>query len=187
MTATAARAPGGAYEGAGRQIAVAVRGYSSIIVTSDDIVAAAHAAIGIALAESAHRLVMIADLAGETPPIQALVNDDDSHGVYDSFEFGTSFVRIAREVEGTKNFFVIPSGTESSATEEILSSPRWGTFATEFATADELLILVTQSRSPGIDKLAAQIDGVVLVGLPRLESAPNANILAKIPHLVTVA
>ena len=187
MTAPTARAPGGAYEGAGRQVGVAVRGYSSIIVTSDDAVAAGHAAIGIALAESAHRLVMIADLAGETPPIQALVKDEDSHGVYDSFEFGTSFVRIAREVEGAKNLFVIPSGTESSATEEILSSPRWGTFASEFASADELLILVTRSNSPGLEKLASQVDGVVLVGLTRLESAPNANILAKIPHPATIA
>lgn len=182
MTAAAARAPGGAYEGAGRQVGVAVRGYSSIIVTSDDIVAAGHAAIGIALGESTHRLVMIADLAGETPPIQALVKDDDSHGVYDSFEFGTSFVRVAREVEGAKNFFVIPSGTESSATEEILSSPRWGTFGSEFASADELLILVVNAKSPGVAALAAQVDGVILVGIQRLESAPQANVLAKIPH-----
>lgn len=181
------RAPGGAYEGAGRQIGVAVRGYSSIIVTSDDIVAAGHAAIGIALAESAHRLVMIADLAGETAPIQALVQDDDSHGVYDSFEFGTSFVRIAREVHGAKNLFVIPGGTESPATEKIFSSPRWGTFASEFANADELLILVSDSNTPGIDKLAAQLDGVVLVGIQRLDAAPTANILARIPHPTVIA
>src|SRR5687768_5237894 len=130
---------------------------------------------------------MIADLAGETPPIQALVSDDDSHGVYDSFEFGTSFVRVAREVEGAKNFFIIPSGTESAATEDILSSPRWGTFASEFASADELLILVTHANTPGIAKLAAQVDGVVLVGLHRLEDAANANILAKIPHPAAIA
>ena len=187
MTAAGMRAPGGAYEGAGRQIGVAVRGYSSIIVTSDDIVAAGHAAIGIALAESAHRLVMIADLSGETAPIQALVQDDDSHGVYDSFEFGTSFVRIAREVHGVKNLFVIPGGTESPATEKILSSPRWGTFASEFANADELLILVCDSNTPGIDKLEAQLDGVVLVGIQRLDAAPAANILARIPHPTVIA
>ncbi len=187
MTAPATRVPGGAYEGAGRQIGVAVRGYSSIIVASDDVVAAGHAAIGIALGEIAHRLVMVADLACETAPIQALVRDDDSHGVYDSFAFGTSFVRVAREVEGAKNFFVIPSGTESAATEEILTSPRWGSFASEFASADELLILVVNAATPGIGQLAAQVDGVVLVGLQRLESAPNANILAKIPHPAIVA
>lgn len=72
MTSVALRAPGGAYEGAGRRVALAVRGYSSVVVTSDDPVAAAHVAIGIALAESATRLVMIGDLAGELPPLQRL-------------------------------------------------------------------------------------------------------------------
>ncbi|HEX2722918.1 MAG TPA: SPOR domain-containing protein [Gemmatimonadaceae bacterium] len=182
MTGPPVRAPGGAYEGAGRRAGAAVRGHSSVIVASDDPVAAGHAAIGIALAEISHRLVMIADLAGETAPIQALVRDDDFHGVYDSFTFGTSFVRVAREVEGAKNLFVIPAGTESPATEEILSSPRWGTFASEFATADELLILVADAQSAGIANLAAQVDGVILVGLTRLDAAPDAQIFAKIPH-----
>ena len=186
MTAPAARAPGGSYEGAGRQVAVAVRGYSSIIVTSDDVTAAAHTAIGIALGESAHRLVMIGDLAGEVAPIQALVRDEDPHGIYDSFEFGTSFVRIAREVEGAKNVFVMPSGTESAAIERIIESPRWRSFASEFANADELLILVVHSEAPGLAALASQLDGVVLVGLQRLTSAPDAHILAKIPHPLTV-
>ncbi len=182
MTGPATRAPGGAYEGAGRQVALAVRGYSSVIVTSDDLVAAGHTALGIALAESAHRLVMIADLGGEIPPIQALLSGDDAHGIYDSFAFGTSFVRIAREVEGARNLFVLPSGTESSVTEEIISSPRWGRFASEFANADELLILVCRVDAPGIAKLAAQVDGVVLVGVNRLEAAPDAHLFARVPH-----
>ncbi len=187
MTAPPLRAPGGAYEGAGRQVAVALRGYSSVIVTSDDILAAAHAAIGIALAESAQRLVMIADLGGDTPPLQSLVRDDDPHGVYDSFEFGTSFVRIAREVDGAKNFYIMPSGTESPCTEQILSSSRWTGFASEFANSDELLLLVVPSDAPGIAKLAAQVDGAVLVGTQRIENAPSANVLAKIPHPAVVA
>jgi hypothetical protein len=139
VTAPAAqRAPRGAYEGAGRQAAVALRGYSSVIVTSDDVEAAGHVAIGIGLAESAHRLVMIGDLTGDTPPLKALVADEDQHGIYDSFEFGTSFGRIAREVKGVNNLFIMPSGTESPGTPEILSSPRWQQFASEFANADEL-------------------------------------------------
>jgi len=182
VTAPPIRPPGGAYEGAGRQVALAVRGYSSVLVTSDDDLAAAHAAIGIALAETAHRLVMIGDLAGEVAPLQALVGDDDSHGIFDSFEFGTSFVRVAREVKGAPNLFVMPSGTESSAREEIIASPRWRSFASDFAQADELLILVANAGSPGIDRLVALMDGVVLVGLKRLDAAPDATILARIPH-----
>jgi hypothetical protein len=178
------RAPGGAYEGAGRQAALAVRGFSSVLVVSDDIIVAAHAAIGIALSESAHRLTMVADLGNDTPPLQALVKDEDSHGVYDAFEFGTSFVKVAREVEGAKNFFVMPSGTESAANEKILTNPRWRTFASEFASADELLLLVASSDTPGLSKLAEYVDGVVLVGINRLEAVPQANVLARIPHPV---
>lgn len=182
MTAPAARAPRGAYEGAGRQAAVALRGYSSVIVTSDDIDAAAHVAIGIGLAESAHRLVMIGDLAGDTAPLKALVADEDQHGVYDSFEFGTSFGRIAREVKGVSNLFVMPSGTESPSTEEILGSVRWQQFASEFANADELLLLVVAAGTKGLSRLAAQVDGIVLVGMQRLDAVPTANILAMVPH-----
>lgn len=187
MTAPAARAPRGAYEGAGRQAAVALRGYSSVIVTSDDIEAAAHVAIGIGLAESAHRLVMIGDLAGDTAPLSALVADEDQHGIYDSFEFGTSFGRIAREVKGVNNMFIMPSGTESPNTEEILSSVRWQQFASEFANADELLLLVVAAGAKGLNKLALQVDGLVLVGIPRLDAAPTANVLAKVPHPTIIA
>ena len=186
MTAPAARATGGSYEGAGRQVAVTLRGYSSVLIVSDDVTLAAHAAIGIGLAESAHRLVMIADLGGDTPPLQSLVRDDDAHGIYDSFEFGTSFVRIAREIEGAKNLYLMPSGTESPAIGQIIGSPRWARFASEFANADELLLLVVSSDAPELDKLASQVDGAVLVGLQRVETAPSVNILAKIPHPAVV-
>ena len=187
MTAPPLRAPGGSYEGAGRQVAVTLRGYSSVLIVSDDVNLAAHAAIGIALAESANRLVMIGDLGTDTPPLQSLVHDDDPHGVYDSFEFGTSFVRIAREVEGAKNIYVMPSGTESPCIARIIGNPRWRRFASEFANADELLLLVVPANAPELDKLAAQVDGVLLVGIPRLDSAPSATILAKIPHPAVVA
>ena len=187
MTGPAARAPGGAYEGAGRQAAVALRGYSSVIVTSDDPVAAAHVAIGIGLAESAHRLVMIGDLVGEVAPLQALVGDDDSHGIFDSFEFGTSFGRIAREVKGAPNLFIMPGGTESPASETIIGSERWQHFASEFANADELLLLVVAPTAPGIAKLAAQVDGFVLVGAPNLEMMPDATVLTKVPHPSVIA
>lgn len=186
MTAPPVRAPGGAYEGAGRQVAVAVRGCSAIVVASDDPRSAAHVALGIGLAESTHRLVMIADLAGEVGPLQSLITDDDSHGVYDSFEFGTSFGKLAREVDGASNLFIMPSGTESAATEQIIGSPRWKRIAAEFAESDEMLILVTSAMAPGIARLAANVDGVVLVGPQRLEHAPNARILARVPHPVIV-
>ncbi|MEO5589746.1 MAG: SPOR domain-containing protein [Gemmatimonadaceae bacterium] len=178
----ATRAPGSSYENAGRNAALAVRGYSSVIVASDDVVAAGHAAVGIALTECAHRLVMIADLGNETSSVRALVRDDDPHGIYDAFEFGTSFVRIAREVEDAENLYVMPSGTETAATEKVISSPRWKTFAAEFAKSDELLLLVVSADAPALDQLAHVVDGAVLVGTQRLETAPDTRILARIPH-----
>ncbi len=182
MTSTAARAPGGAYEVSGRRAAAAVRAYSSVVITSDDLAAAAHVAIGIALAESAYRLVMIGDLVGDLAPLQRLMTDDDTHGIYDSFAFGTSFKKVARTVEGTKNFFFMPGGTDSPATEEILSNGRWRRFASEFASSDELLLLVVGASAPGLDRLVAQLDGVVLVGIQSLSAAPEAVVLARIAH-----
>jgi hypothetical protein len=187
VTGPGGRAPGGAYEGAGRQAAVALRGFSSVIVTSDDPIAAAHVAIGIGLAESAHRLVMIGDLVGELAPLQALVGDDDTHGIFDSFEFGTSFGRIAREVKGAPNLFIMPAGTESPASESIIGSERWQHFASEFANADELLLLVVAPNAPAIANLASQMDGLVLVGAPNLEFVPDATVLAKVPHPSVIA
>ena len=187
MTAPGIRAPGGAYEGAGRHVALAVRAYSSVVIVSDDVIAAAHVAIGIALAESATRLVMIGDLAGDVPPLQRLMNDDDPHGIYDSFAFGTSFKKVARAVPGVENFLFMPSGTDAPATSEILANARWGRFASEFAQSDELLLLVADVSAPGLDRLLAQMDGVVLVGLKKIDSAPDAVILARVPHPAMIA
>ncbi len=186
MTSPPIRAPGGVYEGAGRQVAVAVRGCSAIVVASDDPRSAAHVALGIGLAESAHRIVMIADLAGEIGPLQTLITDDDSHGVFDSFEFGTSFGKLAREVVGASNLFIMPSGTESAATEQIIGSPRWKHIAAEFAESDEMLILVASAVAPGIARLVGNVDGVVLVGPQRLALSPDSRILARVPHPVVV-
>ncbi len=186
MTAPATRAPGGSYEGAGRRIALAVRGYSSVVVTSDDPIAAAHVAIGIALAESATRLVMIGDMTGDLPPLQRLTADDDPHGIFDSFVFGTSFGKLGHAVAGVENFFFMASGTDSPATPEIFASPRWGRFASEFATSGELLLLVADFSAPGIDRLLAQMDGAVLVGLQQIDAAPDALILAKVAHPAVV-
>ncbi|HYN82682.1 MAG TPA: hypothetical protein VES88_14420 [Gemmatimonadaceae bacterium] len=171
-----------AYEQAGRLAAVAVRGYSTVLVVSDEPVEAAYAAIGVANAESAHRRVVIGDLAGEVAPIQALVGAADPHGIYDSFMFGTSLERVIYSVAGNDNLNVLPSGTESAAIAEIIGSPRWRRIASEFAATDALLLLVAASDAPGLDKLSSQLDGILVVGNPRLDVNPNAVLLARIPH-----
>lgn len=176
------KAPGDAYERAGRQAAVAVRGYSAVLVVSDDAIAAAHAAIGIARAEASHRRVVVGDLAGEVAPIQSLVSSADSHGIYDSFTFGTSLHKVIYSVNGDDNLNVLPSGTESAAAVEILRNRRWRRIASDFAAADALLLLVAAADTPGLGELASQLDGVVVVGNPSVDTLPNAVLLARIPH-----
>jgi hypothetical protein len=171
-----------AYEQAGQKAAIAVRGYSTVLVVSDDPVEAAYVAIGVAHAESAHRRVVIADLAGEVAPIQSLVPVSDPHGIYDNFTFGTSLDRVIYATEGNDNINVLPSGTESAATAEIIGSRKWRRIASDFAATDALLLLVAASDAPGLEKLTSQLDGILVVGNPRLEVGPEAVLLARIPH-----
>ena len=182
MTADNARPSDEAYERAGRQAAVALRGYCSVVVVSDDPIAAALVAIGVGRSEAALRRVVIADLAGEVAPIQALVTGDDAHGIYDSFIFGTSLDKVIRAVGSDENLNVLPSGTESAAIEQIAADRRWRVIAADFAATDALLLLVVRADLPGLDRLTAVVDGILVVGNPGLEAAPNAVLLARVPH-----
>lgn len=172
----------GAYERAGRQAAVALRGYCTVVVISEDPLAAANVAIGVARMEAVHRRVVIGDLVGDLPPIQSLVGIDDPHGIYDSFVFGTSLERVIYHVRGHDNLNVMPGGTESPAKEEVLSSRRWQRIASDFSATDALLLLVAADDAPSLDKLTPQLDGVLVVGDPNLERLSNAVLLARVPH-----
>lgn len=182
MTEGTGGAAAEAYEQAGQQAAIAVRGSSAVLVVSDEPVEAAYVAIGVARVEAAHRRVVIADLAGELAPLQSLVAGADPHGIYDSFIFGTSLDRVTYSVGGNPNLNILSSGTESSAIAEIIESSRWQRIASTFAATDALLLVVAASDAPGLDKLMSQLDGVLVVGNPRLEVSPNAVLLARIPH-----
>ena len=187
MSGTTTRPAASLYERAGRQTSIALRGYSAVLVISDDPIAAAHVAIGLARAEAPHRRVVIGDLVGDLPPIQALISSEDTHGIYDSFVFGTSFEKILNEVEGSENFGVLTSGTESPATAQIVGHPRWRRVASDFAVTDSLLLLVVANDAPKLATLAAQFDGVLLVGDLELDEAPDAVLLARIPHPAEMA
>jgi len=182
VTGTRTRPAGDLYERAGRQTSIALRGYSAVLVISDDPIAAAHVAIGLARAEAPHRRVVIGDLVGDLAPIQALISGEDTHGIYDSFVFGTSFEKILNEVEGNENLGILTSGTESPATEQIIGNRRWRRVASDFAVTDSLLLLVVAADAPKVATLAAQFDGVLLVGDLALDEAPDAVLLARIPH-----
>jgi hypothetical protein len=170
-----------AWEDAGRQIAPLLGSYSAVVVTSSDPVAAAHVALGIALAEAKHRRVVLADLVGDLPPLRSLVKDEDPHGISDSFLYGLSLNKIGYEVEGAANLYIMPSGTDPTIGDEIFRSARWKKLAEGFLETGALLLLVTRSDAPGLAELAEQTDGVVLVRDAQLAAAPSALVLARVP------
>jgi hypothetical protein len=182
VTPATARPAAELYERAGRQTSIALRGYSAVLVISDDPISAAHVAIGLGRAEAPHRRVVIGDLVGDLPPIQALISGDDQHGIYDSFVFGTSLEKVLNEVDGIENLSVLSGGTESPATPEIIANRRWRRVASDFAATDALLLLIVAADAPEVQKLAAAFDGVLLVGDLALDAAPDAVLLARIPH-----
>lgn len=186
MRSSTARAAGELYERAGRQTSLALRGYSAVLVISDDPLAAAYVAIGLGRAEAQHRRVVIGDLVGDLAPIQALISGEDQHGIYDSFVFGTSLDKVLREVDGGENLSILSGGTESPATADIIGNRRWRGVASDFAATDALLLLIIAADAPGVETLAAAFDGVLLVGDLALPSAPDAVLLARVPHLATL-
>jgi hypothetical protein len=170
-----------AWEDAGRQIAPLLGSYSAVIITSSDPVAAAHVALGIALAEAKHKRVVVGDLIGDVTPLRSLVKDEDPHGISDSFLYGLSLNKIGYEVEGTANLYIMPSGTDPTIGEEIFRSARWKKLVSGFAETGALLVLVARSDAPGLAELADQLDGVVLVRDAELPAAPAALVLARVP------
>ena len=169
-----------AWEDAGRQIAPLLGSYSAVVITSSDPVAAAHVALGIALAEAKHRRVVLGDLVGDLPPLRSLVKDEDPHGISDSFLYGLSLNKIGYEVEGAANLYIMPSGTDPTIGDEIFRSARWKKLALGFAETGSLLMLVARSDALGLAELAEQTDGAVLVRDAQLAAAPSALVLARV-------
>jgi hypothetical protein len=154
--------------------------YSAVVVTSSDPVAAAHVALGIARAESAHRRVVVGDLVGDIPSLRDLVLEEDPPGITDSFFYGVSLNRIGYPVEATENLYVMPSGTDPLIDEGMLRNPRWTKIGAGFREQGGLLLLVAPGDSPGLAELIDQLDGVVLVKDSDLPAAPSALILARV-------
>ncbi|HZE08049.1 MAG TPA: hypothetical protein VE110_04755 [Gemmatimonadaceae bacterium] len=170
-----------AWEDAGRQVAPLLGSYSAIAVVSSDPLAAAHVALGIARAESEHRRCVVGDLVGDLAPLRSLVKDEDAPGITDSILYGVSLNKIGYQVEGAKNLYVMPSGSDPLIDDEVLQSPRWKKLASGFAQAGAFLLLVAKSSEAGLDALLEQLDGAVLVKDTELTAAPAAVVVARVP------
>jgi SPOR domain len=142
----------------------AVDAVHAVLVTGTDPVAAARAALGIGRVQSRGRRVAIGDLVGDVEPLQRLVTGDDPHGIVDSFMYGVSLNKIARQVDDAGMLFVMPSGTEPNVTADIIRNERWRRLAAGFREVGALLLLVAPSDAEGVRELAMMVDGVVVVG-----------------------
>lgn len=166
MTLPAPDTQAAAWLAEGERAAGALDAVHSVLVLGRDTDAAAWIAIGLARAQSARRRVAIADMIGEVGPIEKLLraDDDDPHGIADSFLYGVSLNKIARPVDAGGRLFVLPSGSEPVAVEEIFRSERWTRLAGGFREVGALLILVAHADTPGLEALAAAVEGTVFAG-----------------------
>jgi hypothetical protein len=167
------------WEAAGSRVAGALDGASAVVVLGHDPIATASVALGIARAQASHRRVAVGDLIGDVAPIRELITDDDPHGLTDSFMFGVSLNRIARQIDASGNLHILPSGSDLVVSDEILRNTRWRRLASGFQEVGALLLLVAPAAVPGVEDLVAHLDGVVLVG-DAGSPAPNARVFAEV-------
>ena len=180
MTSLPYNARGFDWEGAGREVGERLGGYCALVVIGVDPVTTGRVAIGIGRAQAAHRRVAVGDLFAESPPIQELVQTDDPHGLVDSFIYGVSLTRIAYEVPGAGQLFVMPSGTEPPDYEEMFPNPRWHRLAAGFREVGALLVLAAPASAPHIENLVAATDGAILVGEAVPASLPAARVVGSV-------
>ena len=148
----------------GRRVGATLDAHHVIVVVGGDASAVAEVALGIGRSQSGHRRVAVGDLLGEAPPLQALVADQDAHGLVDSFLYGVSLNRIAYPVGNDGELFVMPSGTSPIDYEELFVHPRWRRLAAGFRSEGALLVLAAPSDAPNLTALVDATDGAVLVG-----------------------
>jgi hypothetical protein len=153
-----------ALEDEGRRIGAALDSVNAVTVVARAPDDAAAVALGIGAMQARQRRVVVADLAGDTPALTRLVASDDPHGLSDSFRYGVSLNRVAHLVGDGGNLFVLPSGTEPVADEEIYRSDRWRRLVAGFREVGALLVLVARDDAPALDTLVAFTDGAVAVG-----------------------
>lgn len=175
------------WKAAGARLGSELDQHHAIVVLGDDPVATADAALGIGRAQASRRRVAVCDLLGEAPPIQSLVTGDDLHGIVDSFTYGVSLNRIAREAPGTPGMFIMPTGTEPVDAEEIFPNPRWRRLASGFREMGALLVLAARADAPAVEQLVAQLDGAVLVGETVPKRLPVAAVISSIREPVDAA
>ena len=179
MTTSAVGEFESAWEAAGSRVGNSLDNAAAVVVVGHDPIATASVALGIGRVQAVRRRVAIGDLIGDVPPLRELITDDDPHGITDSFQYGVSLNKIARQIDPAGNLHVLPSGIEPIVQEEMLRSDRWRRLGAGFREVGALLLLAAPAAVPGVDALIEMVDGVVLVG-GAANPAPNAPVLAEV-------
>jgi hypothetical protein len=164
---------------AGVRASPALQGRSAAVVVGGNADAAAWAALGLARAIAPIRRVALGDLIGDAAPFAGLYGEPSGEGIVDSFLYGVSLNRIARELPGLSNGYLLPSGSEDIQREDVIGSDRWKRLAAGFAEVGAVLLLVTTADAPGLDALVEHIGGAICVGTDVLLS-PTAVTLTTI-------
>ena len=168
------------WEAAGRAVSPGVDRLNAIAVLGVDHEATARVALGIARAQAKKRRVAIGDMLGEAAPLQALLGTDDPHGLADVFEYGVSIGKVAYQVAGESQLFVMPSGVFMSDQAAIMANRRWSRLANGFREEKALLIVAAPAAAQDVEALVLQLDAAVIVGGTAPERLPVARIVATI-------
>ena len=168
------------WEAAGRTLSPGVDRLSAIAVLGADPEHTARVALGIARAQARKRRVAIGDLLGETSRLQALIATDDPHGLADVFEYGVSISKVAYQVPGESQLFVMPAGVFVADEAAIMSNRRWSRLANGFREEKGLLIVAASADAADVEALVLQLDTAVVVGGRAPARLPVSRVLATI-------
>ena len=151
-----------------------------VLVLGDDPRRTALAALGVARAQARNRRVALGDLLGDAEPIQQLLNGGDPHGLADSFVYGVSLNKIAHPVPQYGDLYVLPSGSEVPAYEDIFTNARWKRLAAGFKETGALLVVAAPASAAHIADVVGLADGAVLVGSAEAQGVEGGKMLGRV-------
>ena len=151
-----------------------------VLVLGDEPRRTALAALGVARAQARHRRVALGDLLGDAEPIQQLLNGGDPHGLADSFVYGVSLNKIAHAVPQYGDLYVLPSGSEVPAYEEIFTNSRWKRLAAGFKETGALLVVAAPASAANVADVVGLADGAVLVGAAEALGVEGGKMLGRV-------
>lgn len=151
-----------------------------VLVLGNDTRLTALSALGIARAQATRRRVALGDLLGDAEPLQQLLNSDDPHGLADSFVYGVSLNKIARPVPQYGELYILPSGSEVPAYEDIFTNARWRRLAAGFRETGALLVIAAPASAAHVVDVIDLADGAFLVGDAEVPGLEGEKLLGRI-------